>query len=362
MPEKIKIPLIKPDLPHPEEWACYLKTSYETRTFCNFGPAVVNFQKALRNYLGLPHDPLTICNATLGLELVLRGLDIRGNVLIPSFTFAATAHSVLQAGANPVLVDANEENWHLSLHDAQRKVTNKTQAIVVVDTLGSRPNPEPYIEFARVNKLHLIFDSAAAFGAKYPGDNQTPGIAQIYSFHVTKTMGIGEGAMVFCPDRDLQKRVQTLSNFGLDENSVVLNPGTNAKMSDFQAAVGLACLAKLPEKIGNRRNCANKYLELLNSRGASQAQPFPSTDNHAFPMFPIRYLGNTEQLESNFMNAGVGFRRYYIPLHWHPLFMSDNPYADSFPIADKLGSSVYCLPCYEDLTEEQQNTIVDCIK
>ena len=348
---------MKPSPPHPDKWVKYLQESYDTNTFCNFGPAVVAFQNKLQKYLGSKHPPVVACNATAALEVVLLALDLQNTeVLIPTFTFAATAHSVERAGAVPVFVDSTENTWHICLEDAAKKLSPKTRAMVVVNPFGMLIDIKGYQDFAKEHGLKLIFDSAAAFGAVYPNGNRYSEEIEIYSFHVTKTMGIGEGAAIFAPDQKFLQKCLRTANFGFNDDSLVEYQGTNSKMSDFQAAVGIAKLEELNKSLYLRQNHAGYYnfrFELKTKKVLVQNNF--SLENHTYPFFPIRYLGDTVHIKQQLKDKQIGFRQYYQPLHIHPYFSKYS--TNSYPIADELAKSVFCLPCYDSLTLTDMNEV-----
>jgi len=348
----MRYPLIKPSPPLPGEWIKYLDTSYEKSIFCNFGPAVELFQTRIKEALKLSNEPLTCCNATLGLELALMALDLEADaeILVPTFTFAATAHAVERLGYRAILVDSNPDTWHLCLGDAQRRRNKRTAAMIVVHPLGLVTDPLPYIRFCKKHDIQLIFDSAAAFGAVYPF-GYTPensGICEIYSLHITKSLGVGEGGLVVSKDAKFLQKCRRLSNFGLNENAETDMIGTNAKMSDFQAAVGLAVLDINAEILKKRRFLASIYNELFKDNKKIWLQNHAAVELHTYPFYPFRYLGDIDALKHRLSKSEIGFRQYYKPLHLHPLYKKRKN-VKHYPVADMLAEQVICLPCYQTL-------------
>lgn len=359
----MRIPLLKPNPPEPREWIHHLDRSYFEHTFSNFGPTVQALQAKLQFALDLANTPVVMCNATLALEVALLALELPegSEVLVPSFTFAATAHAVLRAGLVPVLVDCTKETYHLDLTSAEMNLTRKTSAMVVVHPLGcvvGYPEVSQYLDFARSHKLKLLYDSAAALGAAYPNQNlEATGDCEIFSLHITKTVGIGEGALVVSGSPEFLDRCRRVSNFGFDDDAEVVYPGTNAKMSDFQAAIGISAIERAPEKLLLRRRNAERLIKGL---GPTFLPQCVDLSQHSFPFFPARYTGDMEVLKAKLRMAEVGFRQYYRPLHWHPYFAKSQ--RSTLPNTEVVGKQVICLPCHEMLTPEMVEEIIEVVR
>jgi dTDP-4-amino-4,6-dideoxygalactose transaminase len=352
------IPLMKPSPPPPESWVKYLEPSYNNHVFCNYGPVTSLFEEKLQKYLDSEFKPVTACNATLALEAALLTVDIRGKeVLVPTFTFAATAHSVERAGGIPVLVDSIESSWHLCLEDARQKVNKNTSVVVLVNPFGMTIDLRPYQEFARDHGIFLILDSAASFGAYYPNGKLYSNEIEVFSFHVTKTMGIGEGAAIFSPNQDFLNKLRRVCNFGFNDDALVDYPGTNAKMSDFQAAVGVAKIEELGKSLYTRQTHAGYYQMQFSLKSRKVlSQNNGSLESHTYPFYPIRYLGDTVYAKTILKERQIGYRQYYQPLHLHPYFSRYN--TGNFQVADHLAKTVFCLPCYDDLTITEMDEVI----
>lgn len=371
------IPLIKPTPPAPAIWQKYLHDSYSKHQFCNFGPAVQAFQTRIKHALNIRHNPIVCCNATLALEVALLAADLVDcDILVPSFTFAATALAVERVGSRPILVDSDDSSWHMDLLHAEKRLTKKTRAMIVVHPLGMVTDPHSFVEFAEKHNIKLIFDSAAAFGAKYPrfaaeggGEDKlfypdNTGLCEIYSHHITKSLGIGEGGTIVSGAPSFLEKCRRISNFGLNEKAEVELLGTNAKMSDFQAAVGLAVMDTFDEVLRIRRDLAACYLKELEDCWEVIFQC--SAENllqHTFPFFPIKYLGDTQKLMQCLTTFDIGYRQYYRPLHLHPHYaIKKRNKTKHFPVCNELAEKVFCLPCHNSMTLDDVRTVANCIK
>jgi dTDP-4-amino-4,6-dideoxygalactose transaminase len=373
----VVIPLIKPTPPVPALWQRYLHESYEKNHFCNFGPAVQAFQDKIKNQLHLKHIPIICCNATLALEVVLLAAKLVDcDILLPSFTFAATALAVERVGSRPILVDSRSDTWHMDLLHAKKRLTKRTRAMIVVHPLGMVTDPQPFMDFAKEHGLELIFDSAAAFGATYPqypseeGDENPiyrpdiTGLCEVYSYHITKSLGIGEGAAIVSGNADFLEKCRRVSNFGFNESAEVELLGTNAKMSDFQAAVGLAVMDTFDDVLRVRRNLASAYLQELD---ACWDVTFQCDKNeltqHTFPFFPIKFLSDSQKLIKHLNDAEIGYRQYYRPLHLHPRYaIKKRNKAKHFPVCNELAETIFCLPCHSSMTLNDVKIVANCIK
>lgn len=342
-----------PNPPNPYEFYKYLTLSYKESHYSNNGPCVRLLEDRLQSFLLSSEKPVLMCNATAALTVVLQAFNLQNqDVLIPSFTFSATGHSVINAGCNPVLVDIDDDLF-MSLRDAELKITEKTKAIIVVHALGYICDYKKYENFTAKHNLILIFDAAATLGFKYPDGLMigNAGDCEVFSLHITKTFGIGEGGLISSGNKNLLERCRKMSNFGFDENSYSTEVGYNTKCSDFHAAVGLSVLDKIDEIITNKKTKFDYFCNRL-----PQAINKPC----GYQIFPI-LLNSKEQrhkLIERFKEKNIGYRIYYTPLHVQPYFFSIN---ETMPKTDDIFSRIMCIPFYETLKIEDMDTIIETV-
>ena len=351
----MKIPVLKPTPPSIEEIAAYLRKSYETNSFSNGGPCVKSLEEKLSGWVH--SEAVLMSNATVALRVVLNAMGLKDcDVLVPSFTFAATACSIIDAGCRPVLVDCDPETLMLSLPDAEAKITPSTRALVVVQALGYCCDPALYESFAKKYGLSLIFDSAAALGARYNNGERvgSAGDAEVFSLHITKTFGVGEGGLVTTRDPLIAQRCRQLINFGFDQNLTSLAVGTNAKMSEFHAAVGLAVFERIDGKLALREKVYQFYRENL-----KRVRFLQSTSAHQ--VFPILFDSKKirDAVLSELEQSGVGSRIYYKPLHLHPSFQSF--VKTTYPISQNIYETILCIPMWEGISETELGRVVDIV-
>lgn len=354
------IPLLKPDLPKISQWSKYIKKSYSLSIFSNTGPCTSLLEERLRKYLNIKNKPILMCNATVGLTVVLKSLNLEkgDEILMPSFTFSATAHSVLNADLKPVLVDCDLDSF-LDLKDAEKKITSKTKALIVVQALGFSCDYKKYEKFCKKNNLKLIFDSAALLGGKYNDGKMvgTAGDFEVFSLHATKTFGIGEGCLVTGRDNKLLNNLRKHINFGF-EDGYSTSSGTNAKISEFHSAIGNSVLDTINSKLKKKENVSKWYKKYLKD---SKVCFF--NHNSAFQVFPIIFLNKEtrDKLNKVFKDKKIGTRIYYIPIHVQPFFKNLN-INDNFKNSEYLFDRVLCVPFYETIKENQVKYICSIIK
>lgn len=351
----MRIPVLKPTPPKIEEISTYLTESYKNNIFSNGGPCVKGLEGRLSLWIGA--DSILMSNATIALKVVLEAMDLKGcDILVPSFTFAATACSIIDAGCRPVLVDCDPKTLILNLEDAELKITPFTRGMVVVQALGYVCDPKPYEAFAEKYGLSLIFDSAASLGAKYPDGRLvgSSGDAEVFSLHITKTFGVGEGGLVTTSNPVIASRCRQAINFGFDKTLTSEFVGTNAKMSEFHAAVGLAVLDQIDRKLSIREKTAQEYRRLL--KGVRFID-----SNTAHQVFPVLFANKAKRdaVQALLHDRGIGTRIYYKPLHLHPAFES---FSNSlYPVSQGVFDTILCLPMWEGIPEEVIEEIADTI-
>lgn len=352
------IPVLKPTPPSIEKWTKYLQMSYDQSTFSNGGPCVKLLESRLKDYLGLEHEPVLMCNATIALTVVMQAMELPGSAaLMPSFTFAATPHSALNAGCYPALVDI-EDDLHASLESLNQVYNHECKSLVVVQALGYSCDYKKYEEFAKDHDLKLIFDSAACLGASYSDGKKvgSAGDCEIFSLHITKTFGIGEGALVTSKNKEFLERCRQITNFGFNKDGLVETSGVNAKCSEFHAAVGLAVLDEIDLKMGLKTTAAEKYNNLLKDLPVKVL-----SGNSAHQVYPVIFESKEvrDRVKKSLQDENIMTRIYYIPTHHQPYF---SPLIrNTLPKTDYYYERILCIPFFECISSEEQELIVQII-
>jgi dTDP-4-amino-4,6-dideoxygalactose transaminase len=319
--EPPRVSLLVPDMPSAEELQPFLRRIDSQRWYTNFGPLVREFEAALARELQAMSASATAprlvstANCTLGLELALSalGLERGARVLVPAFTFVATATAVLRAGLTPVLADVDPASWVLTPDLARAGLAAApVDAVMPVATFGCPQDVAGWDAFARRTGLPVVVDAAGAFG------NQPIGEAAVvvFSFHATKSLGIGEGGAVVARDDALVERVRQLTNFGIElPSGIVRHAGTNAKLSEYHAAVGLAALARWPQAARLRRAACADYLARL-ARHCPEVGVQCRPAEGVYTIFPVLLPEGTDagRLRSELEHSGIETRLWYQPL------------------------------------------------
>lgn len=245
----------RPNIGNREKFYKLVDDMLDRRWLTNNGPYVQEFEKKLAKIVGTNYC-VAVCNATIGLELAIRALGLTGEVIVPSFTFIATAHVLEWHGIKPVFCDIDPYTHNIDPKRIEELITPQTTGIVGVHVWGRPCNIEALEEISLKHDLKLLFDSAHAFGCTYKGEPiGNFGDAEVFSFHATKYFNTFEGGMIATNNGDLAKKLRLMKNFGFSGKDSVISIGTNGKMSEISAAMGINGLDSLDDFIGiNQRN------------------------------------------------------------------------------------------------------------
>ncbi len=230
-------------------------TMLDRRWFSNDGPFVREFERRIADYVGVKHA-IAMCNATVALEIAIRGLGLTGEVIVPAYTFVATAHALQWQEITPVFADMDPATHNIDPAGIERLITPRTSAIVGVHVWGRGCDTEALADIARRHRLHVMYDAAHAFGCSHAGRMIGGfGACEVFSFHATKFLNSFEGGAVVTNDDALAERIRLMRNFGFAGLDRVIYLGTNGKMTEVCAAMGLTSLDAIDDIIGhNRRN------------------------------------------------------------------------------------------------------------
>lgn len=357
-----------PYLPPLSDFMPYLEQIWESRWLTNSGPFHEELEKRMADYLGVEHLAL-FANGTLALVTALQALRITGEVITTPYSFVATAHSLLWNGIKPVFVDIDPETFNLDPKKIEAAITTQTTAILPVHVYGKPCDVEEIQKIADTYGLKVIYDAAHAFGVRYKGESILKhGDLSTLSFHATKVFTTFEGGAIVCPDHRTKKRADDLKNFGFHDEVTVVAPGINAKMNEFQAALGLLQLQHIDKAISRRREIDNQYREGLSSVQGIRSLPLPADSQYNYAYFPVlvkkEYPLSRDELYGGLRRHGIYARRYFYPLiSEFPMYRGLPSAAPSnIPVAKKVADQVLCLPIYPTLENESIAKIVSVIK
>lgn len=364
------VPLLVPSMPSPQELLPWLERMHAARHYSNFGPLVRELESAFAQRFDLPQEQLTtVANATQGLELVLQALQLppQSRVLVPSFTFVATATAVVRAGHVPVLADVDAQSWLLTPGIARAACAQtRIDAVLPVATFGMPHDMQAWQQFEQDTGLPVVIDAAAAYGSQWlKGAKGT----LVFSLHTTKSLPAGEGGLVVSTHPGLAERVRQLSNFGINLHPAADVPvgtladmGTNAKMSEYHAAIGLYSLQKWELLAHDRRSLHANLIEKLTCV-SSQRLTWQASGVNGPQMAPtllcvrLPNAAARSALEQACHQAHITTRRWYQPLLQHIPVLQQQCLVLETPNAQALAQTLLGLPFFLGMTPQQRQRL-----
>jgi len=358
----------KPYLPLLEEFQDYLRDIWDSRWLTNNGKYHQEFEKALCEYLGVKYISL-FSNGTLALLIALQALRITGEVLTTPFSFVATTHALWWNNIKPVFVDIESDTFNFNPTKIEAAITPQTTAILPVHIYGNPCKVEIIKKIADTYGLKIIYDACHTFGVTI---NDIPvlkyGDLSVMSFHATKVFTTFEGGAIVCHDEATKRRIDNLKNFGFAGETTVVAPGINAKMNEFQAALGLLQLKYIDKAIEKRKQVACHYREgLKNISGISYLEDMPDV-KHCYAYFPVlidvdKFGKTRDDVYEELKRHNIYGRRYFYPLiSQFPTYRGlESAQPGIMPVAERVTQKVICLPIYPELRIKTVNQICQAI-
>ncbi len=358
------INITKPFLPPLEELLPYLGQIWETRILTNNGPFLQQFEKELSAYLDVPFVTVVV-NGTSALQIALKCLGVRGEVITTPYSFVATSQALIWNNVKPVFVDIEPDSCTLDPQKIEQSITKYTTAILPVHVYGYPCRVEQIHDIADKYNLKIIYDAAHAFGVRYKGKSITTfGDLAILSFHATKVFNTFEGGAIICHDFETKKKLDAFRDFGYCEEQEVVQQGINAKMNEFQAALGILQLKYADEIIAGQKKLHSIYKAKLSDIPGLFLYETPIETELNYSYFPVfineRFFGcSRDELMAGLKENGINCRRYFYPLiPSFDIFKNYAPNGDALKNARRRSEEVLCLPIYSGLMEEDINRIV----
>jgi perosamine synthetase len=330
------------------------------------GDRVAEFESRFADFCGTAHA-VAVNNGTAALHAALLSADIGcgDEVIVPAFSFVATASSVAMCGAKPVFADIDEQTFNIDPQQVAERITPKTRAVIGVHLFGQPCGIEPLLEVCESHSLDFIEDAAQAHGALYKGARTGSfGHLACFSFYATKNMITGEGGMVTTSDKACNERLRLIINHGQSEKYFHTRLGYNYRMTDIGAALGLVQLRKLDKFNMRRRKNAEFYNANLSVKGLVTPSMAPGV-SHVYHQYVVRLTEEFPLSRADFIEylkaKGIGSAVHYpIPLHRQPMFGLDND-PDPCPVSTRLAGSVISLPVHPLLDQKELKYICDTI-
>jgi dTDP-4-amino-4,6-dideoxygalactose transaminase len=352
------INVTKTYLPDKAKFIRYIDKIYDSARLTNNGPLLQELTVQLEKYLGV-ENLLLVANGTLALQIAYKALGVKGAAVTTPFSFVATTSSLVWEGIEPQFADINPETCCIDPDNIEAEITSFTSAIVPVHVFGNACDVERIEAIANKYKLKTIYDGAHAFGVKYKGKSVLSyGDASILSFHATKLFHTIEGgAIIFKYRKDLEK-ANVLINFGIDGPDSVNGLGINAKMNEFEAAMGLCVLDEMELVLEQREKVWKKYDHELSDH--FQIQKWNS-DNYNYSYFPVVFKEKSCLLRvmERLNKKNIFPRRYFYP-SLNNIEITSN--TQRMIISEEIAERILCLPLYAELQEEIQNKIIKIVE
>src|SRR6266446_124966 len=341
----------------------------ERKWLTNDGPCVKDFEQRICELIGVRHC-IAVCNATIGLEIAIKALGLSGEVILPSFTFIASAHALRWLGITPVFCDIDPATHNIDPLRVTEMITERTTAVIGVHVWGRPCKVDALVDLTRSHELKLLFDAAHAFGCSYKGRMiGSFGNAEIFSFHATKFINSFEGGAIVTNDDELAAKLRLARNFGFAGLDTVACLGTNGKMNEVSAAMGLTSLESFEEFVAaNYRNYKQYQQRLADIPGISVLRYNKGEKcNYQYLVLEINEeaMGiSRDQLVSILWAENVLARRYFFPgCHQMEPYRTDDPQAAlRLPHTERLAARVLCLPTGSAVNSGQVCAICDVIK
>lgn len=356
--ENKNIYVTMPTLAPLEEVNELMKGIWTTGVMTHNGPLVQRFEKDAAEHFGVPN--LVSCvNGTMGLQMAIRALRLKGEIITTPFTFIATINSILWEGCTPVFVDIDPETLCIDPKKIEEKITYHTVGIMPVHVFGNCCNIEEIDAIAKAHHLKVIYDACHSVGVNYKGKSIfTYGDISVTSFHATKMLNTTEGGACFTLDKELDEKLRRIRFFGFENHADIVEDGTNAKMTEVHAAVGLANLKYLDTALADRKKKYAIYKEELSKNGFLSFQKINESCNYSY--FPVIFKDEESlvKVQVKLNESHIFPRRYFYPSV--NTFTKLLPYTP-MPVSEDIARKILCLPLYYTLTMEDMERIMKIV-
>jgi dTDP-4-amino-4,6-dideoxygalactose transaminase len=358
------IQVTRSSMPDFEEYTEEIKGLWDSHWLTNMGKKHKQLEVDLKDYLDASNITL-FTNGHLALECAIATFNLTGEVITTPFTFASTTHAIVRNGLKPVFCDINPDDYTIDTDKLESMITDKTSAIIPVHVYGNICNVQEIEQIAKKYNLKVIYDAAHAFGVTVNSVGVANfGDASMFSFHATKVFHTIEGGAVTYKDGSLSKKLNDLKNFGITGPESVEYVGGNAKMNEFQAAMGICNLRHIDDEIAKRKIVVERYIKRLSSiKGIKLCKPQTGVkSNYAY--FPVVFDGY--KMSRNEVFEKLKAENIYARKYFYPLTNNFECYKGRFdvkktPVAKYVADRVLTLPLYADLALDDVDRICDII-
>lgn len=359
-----EILVTRASMPSYEEFIEEIKPIWESAWMTNMGEFHDRLKEQLKDYLKVP-NLLLFVNGHMALEMALQAMNLTGEVITTPFSFASTTHAIVRNNLTPVFCDIREDDYTIDADQIESLITEKTTAILPVHVYGNICDTDKIEKIAKEHQLKVIYDAAHAFGVEVNGKGVgSLGDASMFSFHATKVFNTIEGGAVAFHDPDLEILLNYLKNFGITGKESVEYIGGNAKMNEFQAAMGICNLRHVRENVEKRKLAADRYRMHLGSVPGIRLNHEREDVSSNYAYFPVAfdgYCSTRDEIYQLLESHHVFARKYF-----YPMIPDFDCYRDHFlgvdlPVARKASETVLTLPLYPELTLDDVDRICNII-
>ena len=337
---------------------------WNSRWLSNGGPKILELEEKIRQKYNIPHISIVV-NGTVALQMAIRALNLPkgGNIITTPFTWISSTSSILWEGYKPRFVDIDPKTLNIDPKKIEEAIDEDTVAILAVHVFSNPCAIEEIKTIANKHDLKVIYDAAHAFGVSYKGkDVSTYGDISIHSYHATKVFNTGEGGSIISTDKRLMERIEHIRTCGLNEKKEIVRIGTNAKVHEITACIGLTNLEIVDKSIAYRKDLYSKYTESLKDliyEDRIKLQKFKE-ESYNYSYFPVIFESEEKVLKVNELlkDELIMARRYFYPslnkLKWG--------YGQSCPISEDISKRILCLPSHDRVTDEDIKIICSIIR
>lgn len=363
-----RLPIMRPWLPEYAELEPLFREVVESGLITN-GKYVAAFEERVAAYLGVKHC-IAVSSGTMGLVLGLRALDLQGEVILPSFTFTATAHAVVWNGLEPVLVDNKPDTFNIDVEQVERAITPRTCAIIAVHMFGNPADVDRLGDIARKHGLKLMYDAAHALGSRYRGRTVGGyGDIEVYSLSPTKIVTTGEGGLIATNDDALAQRCRLARNQGVDAEYDCHLMGLNARMSEFHGIVGLKSMDLVDAAVEKKIALVDYYRPRLEELPGVRLQTLAdATVRSTYKDFnivvdPIQFGMDRDAVANALDACGIATKKYYSPpVHRQTVYRGlGERFAGKLPVTEYISSNTLTLPLFPQMTHAEVDRVCQAL-
>jgi dTDP-4-amino-4,6-dideoxygalactose transaminase len=350
-----KINVTKALLPKLDDYVRELEDIWDSHQLTSKGTKHNVLLEAIRERLEVSEASLFV-NGHLALEAILEAYELKGEIITTAFTFPSTTHAIVRMGCIPVFADIKEDDFTLDPKSIEEKITDKTVAILPVHVLGNVCDVEAIEAIAKKHDLKVIYDAAHVFGTKMNDVGVGNfGDASMFSMNATKVFNTIEGGLLTYKDQTLTKKLELIKYYGMESSEDITYIGSNLKMNEFQAAMGICNLPLLDHEIAKRKQVADKYGEELSKIDGIKVPSYKSNIEYNYSYFPILINHPTisrDDVFEHLKNKEINAKKYFYPLVTDYACYKGK-YEDNLPVSRIVSEQVLCLPLYGEMSNQE---------